>query len=113
MMTKLRKILADYRKFSIGIALFTGVVLFSNNASLPQDTATAACVCKANISFNSQLPSSHPLNRCAQQSQQLNWASWLSGKSKSNQFHFFDLLELLHKESPSQPTINSNENQLN
>ena len=31
-----------------------------------------------------------------------SWAAWFSGKSVSFQFHFLDLLELLHDESESE-----------
>lgn len=32
---------------------------------------------------------------------QQNWYSWLQGKSRSTQFHFVDLLELLSRFSPA------------
>jgi hypothetical protein len=50
----------------------------------------------AGVDYNPNLPSSHPNNRCATQEDDLSWKSWLSGKSRSGQFHFVDLLELLH-----------------
>lgn len=31
-----------------------------------------------------------------------NWLSWFSGKSRSTQFHFVDLLELLNRLAPVQ-----------
>ena len=80
-----------------------------------QSTATAssaACVCDtANSSYNPGLPASHPSNRCASQSQDLSWKSWLSGKSQNNQLHFIDLFELLygHKSAP----MNSNNSPIN
>ena len=55
-----------------------------------------ACVCNDNISYNSNLPSSHPNNRCASQANDVSWRNWITGNSRSSQFHFIDLLELLH-----------------
>lgn len=55
-----------------------------------------ACACSSDARYNNSLPSSHPNNRCASQAQSLSWKNWLTGKNRSNQFHFVDLLELLH-----------------
>lgn len=68
----------------------------------PSKTASA-CVCstESTASYNSSLPASHPGNRCARQSKELNWANWFSGSSRSNQLHFVDLLELLHGHTDS------------
>jgi hypothetical protein len=44
------------------------------------------------------LPVSHPVNRCAaDQSQGVSWSEWFTGRSRSYQFHFIDLLELLSR----------------
>ncbi|MFC3187080.1 hypothetical protein ACFOD0_09285 [Shewanella intestini] len=56
----------------------------------------SACDCETNTSYNSTLPSSHPSNRCATQNNDVSWTNWLSGNSRSSQFHFIDLLELIH-----------------
>lgn len=58
--------------------------------------ASSACVCSADTTYNSALPSSHPNNRCASQASDLSWKTWITGQSRSNQFHFVDLFELLH-----------------
>ncbi|EGN75360.1 hypothetical protein A28LD_0973 [Idiomarina sp. A28L] len=34
----------------------------------------------------------------------LNWVEWVSGKSRSPQFHFLDLLELLFGNKSNQPS---------
>lgn len=60
------------------------------------DNNTTACVCDGNTNYNPALPASHPSNRCAQQTDNVSWSNWLTGKSRSSQFHFVDLLELLH-----------------
>ncbi|MBB1269390.1 hypothetical protein [Shewanella sp. SR44-3] len=62
----------------------------------PSLAASNACQCSENTSYNALLPSSHPNNRCATESTDVSWKNWLTGKSRSNQFHFLDLLELLH-----------------
>lgn len=57
---------------------------------------SGGCSTTSESHYNSSLPASHPNNRCARQSEELNWANWFTGKSRSNQLHFVDLLELLH-----------------
>ena len=37
-----------------------------------------------------------------QMTDQQNWLSWFTGKSRSTQFHFVDLLELLSRFAPVQ-----------
>jgi len=61
--------------------------------------SASGCSTTSESSYNSSLPASHPSNRCARQSEDLNWANWFTGKSRSNQLHFVDLLELLHGHS--------------
>lgn len=41
------------------------------------------------------------IQECISSGQQ-NWYSWFQGKSRSTQFHFIDLLELLSRLSPTQ-----------
>jgi len=71
-----------------------------------------ACVCDSTTSYNTSLPSSHPTNRCAEQSSDVSWGNWISGNSRSTQFHYIDLLELIHghKERPlhDMPTSSPN-----
>lgn len=50
------------------------------------------------------LLSSHAPVGCSQGTEcqsQFNWLSWLQGQSRSSQFHFVDLLELLERMSPA------------
>ncbi|WP_394391002.1 hypothetical protein [Shewanella woodyi] len=81
--------------------------------NLSSSDSASACVCskESTTSYNSSLPASHPGNRCARQSQELNWANWFSGNSRSNQLHFVDLLELLHghQDSPVDEVSLSNQ----
>ncbi|MDF0535012.1 hypothetical protein KDN34_16000 [Shewanella yunxiaonensis] len=74
---------------TVGIAALVFQSLTAADDSLAQNCAQVT-------EYNSNLPSSHPNNRCAVQDDDLSWTSWLSGKSRSGQFHFIDLLELLH-----------------
>ncbi|GGB44408.1 hypothetical protein [Shewanella inventionis] len=96
-------------------ATATLALLISQVLMATENTAsnTQACVCDNNNSYNASLPSSHPANRCAEQSNNISWSNWVTGNSRSSQFHFIDLLELLHghKDKPLQdmPTPNSSE----
>ncbi|GGI90381.1 hypothetical protein GCM10007978_29990 [Shewanella hanedai] len=102
--------------------LATSAILVALTAVGAQSISTSetasACVCstESTANYNSSLPASHPGNRCARQSKELNWANWFSGSSRSNQLHFVDLLELLygHTDSPLDDVNlkNSNKNTL-
>lgn len=76
------------------LAVSVTAVLMSN--TLSNSEGTLACACSSNVTYDTMLPASHPQNRCASQTKELNWGTWLTGKSGSSQFHFFDLFELLH-----------------
>jgi hypothetical protein len=88
---------------TLGITLGLGHLAFAENTAL---TANNACQCSDSISYNNMLPSSHPNNRCATENTDVSWKNWLTGKSRSSQFHFLDLLELLHGHK-SQPNNDS------
>ncbi|GGP68874.1 hypothetical protein [Shewanella saliphila] len=74
-----------------------------------ESAQTKACVCDNTKGYNNSLPSSHPSNRCAEQSNNVSWGNWVTGNSRSSQFHFIDLLELIHghKDKPLQDLPNS------
>lgn len=74
---------------TVGIAALVVQALSAADNTLSQN-------CGSVTEYNAKLPSSHPNNRCAVQDDDLSWTNWLSGKSRSGQFHFIDLLELLH-----------------
>ncbi|MGO4893322.1 hypothetical protein [Flavobacterium sp. W21_SRS_FM6] len=64
------------------------------------DDGVAVCDCSEDVVFASELPMSHPINRCATSNvEQVSWLSWVSGRSNSYQFHFLDLLELLSRQT--------------
>ena len=83
-------------KLIIGSSLAFSTFAFFTSQMLSSSQETLACACSNNTHYDSMLPASHPQNRCALQGKKVNWHSWLSGKSGSSQFHFFDLFELLH-----------------
>jgi hypothetical protein len=64
----------------------------------PRDQGSVFCSCSQGVAFATELPMSHPINRCASAGvAQVSWMSWVSGRSNSYQFHFLDLLELLSR----------------
>ena len=67
----------------------TAVALYT---ALPPMMSGAAC---------SALVDTTAVENCLNTSQQ-NWYSWFQGKSRSTQFHYVDLLELLTRLSPAQ-----------
>jgi hypothetical protein len=82
----------------LALAVF-GLTIIATQYGLTAQTSLAAnnaCQCSESASYNALLPSSHPNNRCATENTDVSWKNWLTGKSRSNQFHFLDLLELLH-----------------
>ncbi|MCG9695359.1 hypothetical protein [Shewanella sp. Isolate11] len=78
---------------AVAAMTFAVGLLAVNMTRSTNDTAQSeACECQ----YNSALPASHPNNRCAQTTDDVSWKNWLVGNSRSSQFHFLDLLELLH-----------------
>lgn len=66
----------------------TGIIVGALSFALPEWVATQHC---------QQLIQS--AIECTEVEQQ-NWLSWITGKSRSTQFHFVDLLELLSRLAP-------------
>lgn len=67
-------------------------------AQVPIDEGSVFCSCSQGVVFATELPMSHPINRCASVGvTEVSWRSWVSGNSNSYQFHFLDLLELLSR----------------
>ncbi|WP_207234068.1 MULTISPECIES: hypothetical protein [Shewanella] len=94
--TKLSKLSNQLLKPAFAFAAVGSVVAFSFNNAQSENLQTKACVCDSGTTYNTSLPSSHPNNRCASEVTDLSWGSWLTGNSRSTQFHFIDLIELLH-----------------
>ena len=88
--------------FTLGACAMVAVIGF---AQTPASEGSLFCSCPQFVSFDHELPMSHPTNRCAtEQSTGVRWSSWISGRTTSYQFHFIDLLELLsrHSEAPKE-----------
>lgn len=76
---------------------FVATVVFAQISVSGEDEF---CANSVSVQFNHQLPMNHPVNRCAvKQQSDVSWSAWLSGRSKSYQFHYLDLLELLSRSS--------------
>jgi len=76
------------------LAVFTASALLLHS----KNSAFSACV----VSTNAE--SANPLAMAATCEPQQSWFNWLQGNSRSTQFHFVDLLELLNRfdHTPSQ-----------
>ncbi|MBU2114849.1 MAG: hypothetical protein KKE94_13885 [Gammaproteobacteria bacterium] len=75
-----------YKAAFICLALIAGMLVFTAYST----PAQAGC----------QTAAEHQLAIHCSNSQQ-SWFSWFQGKSRSTQFHFVDLLELLSRLSPA------------
>ena len=56
----------------------------------------AACYCPSQLEANNL--NSLPAGSCQVKAANQSWLSWLTGKSRSSQFHYLDLLELLESD---------------
>ena len=77
-----------------GIVALASVVVYPRSGS-----QASVCDFQPVSNFNPKLPASHVQNQCARDRDgvaEVSWLSWVAGKSPSFQFHFLDLLELLH-----------------
>lgn len=96
------------RAFKIGL-LITSVSVIIGAASLSSNTEQE--LSSANTCFHKEQTNAtnHSVNRCFQIEEDSSWASWLTGDSRSAQFHYLDFLELLtgtddkHKPSSIKP----------
>ena len=61
--------------------------------SNPDSTLSASCTCPEGNTFQTQA-----LDKCADQQAKQSWFAWLTGDSRSAQFHYLDLLELLSRD---------------
>ncbi|WP_334031353.1 hypothetical protein [Alteromonas sp. P256] len=83
-----------------------GVVALASATMVSAPNArSSVCDFQPVTEFNPKLPASHILNQCARYQEgveEVSWLSWVAGKSSSFQFHFLDLLELLHSDNSHQ-----------
>jgi len=69
-------------------------------AHVSNNEGSVFCSCTQGMTYVNELPMSHPINRCAtSQVAEVSWSSWFSAQSRSYQFHYLDLLELLSRYS--------------
>lgn len=80
------KLTSRYKVVFLCAAVFTGSSLF------------ASYFISADLSC--QYIKTQAVPQCPQGEQQ-SWFSWIRGESRSTQFHFVDLLELLNRLSPA------------
>lgn len=81
-------------KFTINAKIMVislGLSVSAMSVLLPQLSNDQPCLYKNSANSDAQ---------CLLAEQQ-NWLSWIKGKSRSTQFHFVDLLELLNRLSPA------------
>ena len=99
------------RRLSTSIALIGATLVTMVAVSkAPTADSNAFCSCADTVTLDTQLPMSHPINRCAnQQVSDVSWSSWFSGQRNSGQFHYLNLLELLsrHSDKTKQKPSNS------
>lgn len=82
----------------------------SNSAIVCADVADERAANKRRCSVNAdQTRSANHLNGCRKSvSTDVSWTAWLTGDSRSNQFHYLDLLELLFRDgqnAKSRPAV--------
>ncbi len=80
------KLTSRYKTFVVCASVFTGV-LFAAPYLAPTDIAC-------------QHTETLAMPQCTLAEQQ-SWFSWIRGESRSTQFHFVDLLELLNRLTPA------------
>lgn len=89
---------------SMALAAFIAFALVSPSTLVSQQNATQRCqqlLTEAEQSDNSA--------QCQLAAGQVTWLSWLTGDSRSVQFHFFDLIELISSSSDSNKKHYQNE----
>ncbi|BFT28929.1 hypothetical protein D210916BOD24_01050 [Alteromonas sp. D210916BOD_24] len=90
----------------------TAVAVVSIAVSFSSNSSSSLCDYQPVTEFNPKLPASHIQNQCARYQDgvaEVSWLSWLAGQSPSFQFHFLDLLELLHKDESRAEFTTSND----
>lgn len=72
------------------VVMFGAYSIQGNSSS----NANTGCVCSAsNSSYSSERS-----DQCANQQAKQSWLAWFTGDSRSAQFHYLDLLELLSRD---------------
>lgn len=95
-------------KLKSSILLSGAFVALLATAQVKVPAGLAFCDCAPGTQMDTSLPMSHTINRCAlSQSSGVSWASWFSGSRGSKQVHYLDLLELLSRNSDTDPVQDS------
>ncbi len=95
------RVIASLSVVATVITLASGMTLSTNQS---------VCDFQPSGTFNPALPASHVENQCARVRdgvEQVSWLSWFAGQSSSYQFHFIDLLELLHRGDSPHSTLSN------
>lgn len=74
-------------------AAFTVFSATSYSLITSDNSSSLACSCPSQMQANNT--SYLPIGSCQARAANQSWFSWLTGKSRSSQFHYLDLLELL------------------
>ncbi|MEW9797365.1 hypothetical protein [Alteromonas sp. CYL-A6] len=83
------------RKF-VTLSIVAGVMLTSTAAITLTMSKDCAWQAQTDMPANNPVVVSQIPQQCDASVTEVSWLSWLAGKSSSYQFHFLDLLELLH-----------------
>ena len=89
---------------SLALAAFTAFALVSPSSLMAQKNATQKC---QQLMTESEQNSNS--TQCQLAAEQVTWFNWLTGDSRSVQFHFFDLVELISSSSDNSKKRYQNE----
>ena len=89
---------------SLALTAFTAFALMSPSSLVAQQNATQKC--QQLMTGGEQ---SNNSAQCQLAAEQVTWLNWLTGDSRSVQFHFFDLIELISSSSDSSKKRYQNE----
>ena len=82
-------------------AICGAVALISVAVTSTPNSHSSVCEFHPVTESTPKWPASHIQNQCARHQEgveEVSWLSWIAGKSSSFQFHFLDLLELMHSD---------------
>lgn len=88
-------------KFAVTSILLSSVML----GNIYAGELTTGCYCKNKANFEISTIADKRSHTCSlpKKASNSSWLSWLSGNSRSTQFHFLDLLELMNKGKAKEP----------
>lgn len=95
------QVLRNQKKLSVlSVMVATGFVLIGATSAYAwqNDNAKTVSECQALMQNSEHVDAT---SICQAPEQSVTWGAWFSGKSRSTQFHFLDLFELLFSNSDS------------